>query len=394
MNRSIPWYVIVSLGVLSGIHVQTPAQNLPDSGTILGPFDAEFLVTGGAQLGEEAVTALAPTAAAIRAAVANEIASLAISAAGTQYFFTADRTFYVSGNLGSFYMEPPWTSGQGSWSLSMNVTDLEFDVFNGKELDDLFDFFDPETNHKLWESNYNLHGTLYTLSGTYGITEHWDVGFVTPYVKLIGDGEWGLTLGSDMLAYKLWDFHETAEGIADIFLRTKYELLEVEDLDNLTTWSVGADVKLPTGDEDELLGTGDWGYRLRTLVGKRFWRIYPTIEVAYYWAGVDAIEQISTRWEGSDVVVNTGIDDNDFDTFEFRAAVPINILEERWTVSLEYLLRRYNRSGPNRTAVDLGISSRWKISDSFFLQGGIRIPQDENGLRAEVIPTFGGEIRF
>ena len=361
-----------------------------DFDSILGPFDADFLVSGGAELEEEAVVALTPTAAAIQAAIANEIASLAISAAGTQYFFAADRSFYVSGNLGSFFIEPPWTSGQGSWSLGLNVTELRFDNFNGKQLDSLFDFdsYVPFLGQevRVLESNYDLYGTLYTLSGTLGVAEDWDVGFVLPYVKLMGKGDWAYSY----LGVPLADFHETAEGISDIFLRTKYELLEIEDLYNLTTWSVGADIKLPNGDEDELLGTGDWGYRLRTLAGKRFWRIYPTVELAYYWAGVDAIDD----FEIASGTVDTGIDGNDFDAFEFNAAVPINLIEEKWTVSAEYLLRRYNRSGPHRTAVDWGFSTRFKINDYCFIQGGVRIPQDENGLRAEYIPTIGGEFRF
>jgi len=357
--------------------------------TILGPFDAEYLASGGAALDEEAVRALAPTAAAIRAGVANEIASLAISAAGTQYFFGADRTFYVSGNLGSFFIEPPWTTGQGSWSLGLNVTPLDFEVFNDDRLDSLFDFsaYVPLTGQveRLLESRYDLHGTLVTLCGTYGLTDRWDIGFVAPYVKLTGEGYWEYSF----LGIPLADFHETAEGISDIVLRTKYELYEVEDLNNLTTWSVGADVKLPTGDDDELLGTGDWGFRVRTLFGKRFGRIYPTVELAYYWAGVDAIESVY-----SPTRIKTGIDDNDFDALEFKAAIPVNLIEEKWTVSAEYLGRRYNHSSPDRTASDIGISTRFKVLDSFFLHGGIRFPQDETGLRGKWISTFGGEIRF
>ena len=86
--------------------------------------------------------------------------------------------------------------------------------------------------------------------------------------------------------------------------------------------------------------------------------------------------------------------DNDFNAFEFKAAVPINLVEEKWTVAVEYLGRRFDHGGSNRTAGDLGFSSRFKISDSFFVQGGVRIPLDETGLRADVIPTFGGEFRF
>ena len=389
-DRAVARNLMVCLAVLAVVPSGVRGQFLlgTDFDSVLGPFDAERLASTGVALDPAAVAALAPTAAAIRAAIANEIASLAISAAGTQYFFGADRTFYVSGNLGSFFIEPPWTSGEGSWALGMNVSTFDFDVFNESRLDNLFDFtsFVPAVGAdiKVLESNYDLRGTLFTFCGTYGLTEHWDVGFVAPYVKLIGEGDWTFWFGQGIA-----DFHESDEGISDIVLRTKYELFELEDLDNLTTWSVGADVKLPTGDEDKLLGTGGFGYRLRTLLGKRFGRIYPTIELAYYWAGVDAIEKVY-----SPGLVRTGIDDNDLDTFEFKAAVPINLVEEKWTVAVEYLSRRLNRNRPNRNTADLGFSTRFKLNDTVFLQGGVRIPQDESGLRAELIPTFGGEIRF
>ena len=76
-------------------------------------------------------------------------------------------------------------------------------------MDKLFDFsaFVPLAGDtiKVLESNYDLRGTLFTFSGTYGLTEHWDVGFVAPYVKLIGEGDWAFWFGQAVA-----DFHDSS----------------------------------------------------------------------------------------------------------------------------------------------------------------------------------------
>ena len=358
--------------------------------TVLGFFHPDNLVgtdTGAGQ-SAEFVEHLVSTSSAMQAAVANEIANLAISAAGTQYFFGRDRMVYASGNFGSFFVEPPWTTGAGNGSIGINTTHIDFQTLQGTDFDELYDLYDDQGN-KVWETDYNLRGQLTTLSMTFGVTDKLDVGFIIPMVHLEGDGSAGINLfGTEV---PIADFEESYTNTADMLLRLKYELLEVEDLDNLFTWSVGFDFKADNGDEEKLLGTGDLGYRFRTLVGKRYGRVYPVMELAYYFAGVDVPSRLTGRSPTGEVVTfDTGLEDDDFNAFEIRAALPITVFEERWTLGVEWMLSHSKFATTN----DVAVSSRFRVNDQLFMQGGVRFPVDDQGLRTDFMPTLGGEFRF
>ena len=113
------------------------------------------------------------------------------------------------------------------------------------------------------------------LSLRYGVTDHWEVGIDIPYVRHEGgslDGFieqwhdiWGLPNGGredfaqDQLVfrYRLDGIEEVnlvrpASGIGDVRLVAGYKLKETEN----RTWSLRGGIKLPTGDPDDLTGSG------------------------------------------------------------------------------------------------------------------------------------------
>ncbi len=360
-----------------------------DFDSVLGVFQPDVLIDPNYGLSQELAESLVTASAVLQAAAAREIANLSISAAGTQYFFGRDRMFYVSENLGTYFIEPPWTTGEGNGSLGINTAHFNFRELNGQDLEDIFDFYNA-AGVKNWEGDFGLKGQLTSISLTYGVTDRLDLGVIFPLVHLEGDGSAQL-LGFAGLP-PLAGFHESVTDLADVFLRAKYEILEIEDLDNLLSWTAGIDLKLNNGNEDKLLGTGDVGYRFRTAMGKRFGPIYPVVEVGYNFAGVDVQEEatvmdIST---GLPQTLNTGLEDDDFDAFELRCGVPLTLLEERLTMSVEWMLSVSDFMTTN----DVGVATRFKINDRLFVQGGVRFPLDDNGLRADFVPVFGGEFRF
>ncbi|MEW6234849.1 MAG: hypothetical protein AB1656_05640 [Candidatus Omnitrophota bacterium] len=365
--------------------IQLPFTNFD---SVLGFYHPSVL-SGQALLQPVVVQRLGSVASSLQAAAANEIANLSISAAGTQYFFGKDRMFYASNNLGTYFIEPPWTNGAGNGSFGVNTAYLDFQTFQDQGLDEIFDFYNASTGKKAWEGNYGLWGVLTSFSFVYGLTEKLDMGVIVPMVYLEGDG-FGEFAGLEGFP-SITDFQRSYTDAADIILRAKYELYEVEDLDDLFCWTVGVDIKLNNGDEDLLLGTGDFGYRLRTAVGKRFGPFYPVIEIAYNFAGVAAQTEMSVlNPSGGTQTFRTGVEDGDFNAFEVRCGLPIALVEDRWTFSVEWMHSNSDFAVTN----DLGVSTRLKVMEQFYLQGGVRIPLDEDGLRTDFIPAFGGEYRF
>lgn len=391
---AIPKLVLLSLALT--LVFQPPdlsAQSLEPVFTsfdsVLGAFHPNELIDPRYGLSQELAESLVTASAVLQAAAAREIANLSISVAGTQYFFGKDRMFYLSENLGTYFIEPPWTTGEGNGSIGINTAHFNFRELNGQDLEDIFDFYDAAGVQR-WEGDYGLKGQLTSVSLTYGVTDRLDLGVIFPLVHLEGDGRAQL-LGIAGLP-PLAGFHESVTDLADVFLRAKYELIEVEDLDDLFSWTAGIDFKLDNGNQDKLLGTGDVGYRLRTAMGKRFGPIYPVIEVGYNFAGVDVRETatVMNNLTGLPQTLDTGLEDDDFDAFELRCGVPLTVLEERLTLSVEWMLSVSDFMTTN----DIGVATRFKINDQLFVQGGVRLPLDDNGLRADFVPVFGGEFRF
>ncbi len=363
---------------------QLPYSNFD---TVLGFYHPDFL-SGQAILDPSVVRRLGSVSSALQGAAANEIANLSISAAGTQYFFGRDRMFYVSDSLGTYFIEPPWTSGGGSGSIGINTAYLDFRTFQGQDFQDIFDFYNA-AGIKSWDGDYSLTGQLTSLSMTYGLTDKIDVGFILPLVYLDGEGNGKFTQVTNFP--EITNFDESSFDLADVILRSKFEIMEVEDLNNLFCWTVGFDLKLNNGDQEKLLGTGDLGYRFRTAIGKRFGRFYPVLELAYNFAGVDALSRMTVLDPaGGYTSFPTGIEDDDFNAFEIRCGVPFSVIEEKWTVSLEWMHSNSDFAVTN----DIGLSTRIRLNDYFFVQGGVRIPVDDDGLRTDFIPTIGCEYRF
>ena len=394
-----------------GLPSSVTAQDKPsfdftlyDFPSVLGYYNPDSISVDDESVGlitnPDILLKLGAAGSAVQAAAANEIANLAISAAGTQYFFGRDRMFYISGNLGTYFIEPPWTNGAGNFSFGVNTAFLDFQTIHGVELDDVFDFVYEEDGlfikkgDKVWDGSYDLTGEITSLSLVYGLTKRLDLGIIVPLVHLEGEGTGDYRIGVTDIRYT--DFKKSITDIADIFLRLKYQVMEVEDLDNLFGWTLGLDFKLDNGNQDKLLGTGDLGYRIRSAVGKRFGPCYPVVEVAYNFAGVDArnainiIEPTDVLGQFQLVSASTGIHDSDFDAFELRCGLPVMLFEERWTMSVEWLYSHSNFATKN----DLGVAARVKLTDQFYMQGGVRIPLDDDGLRTDFIPTFGLEYRF
>ncbi|RJP31959.1 MAG: hypothetical protein C4527_06800 [Candidatus Omnitrophota bacterium] len=356
---------------------------------MLGFYHPHFLA-GQAILEEAVVRRLGAVSSALQAAAANEIANLSISAAGTQYFFGRDRMFYVSESLGTYFIEPPWTTGAGNGSVGINTSYLDFRTLQGRGMSRIFDFYNADGD-LAWQGDYCLTGQLTTLSMAYGVMDRLDLGLIVPLVYLDGEGKGRFARVANFP--DITDFNESITDVADIFIRAKYEILEIEDLDNLFSWSAGVDVKLNNGDSDELLGTGDVGVRLRTSVGKRIGRFYPVVELAYNFAGVDAVNRMTVLDRNvPDAVITfpTGVEDDDFNAFEIRCGLPVALIAEKWTLSMEWMHSNSSFAVTN----DWGVSTRIKINDQFFVQGGVRIPLDDEGLRTDFIPTIGCEYRF
>jgi hypothetical protein len=180
----------------------------------------------------------------------------------------------------------------------------------------------------------------------------------------------------------------TASGIADVAVRAKYTLI--------STLSGGlaaaAELRLPTGAEENLLGAGS-----------RSWRVMGVGSVDRGWFGL----------HGNAGIVRGGVSDE----VTFAGAISI-APQPRLTVSAELLGRRVSElrdialtalphpnivgvdtfrliAGPSETTLLNALAGfKWNVSGTLVLAAHVAWPLAERGLTAPVTPTLALEYAF
>ena len=315
--------------------------------------------------GQGQAPALAATISAqMNTQIGNTASLLGLSSAGVLFYL--DRSGPVEvveglDNLGSFFSEPPWSLGEGRLSIGLNYTWLDFQESDGISLDKIFDYIYVDRNGaRLADPYLDLDAQVLLAAANYGITDKLDLGIVLPYIWLHGEG---YVKKMDGTVAEGTSFDEHTEGVGDTLLRAKYEILKTDDL---LCWSLGLDMKFPTGKEELYHGTGHRDYRARTLLGKKIWRLFPSAEVGYKYSGLGG----------------------DFHAFDYRVALPMEITK-RLTIGPEVLGNISESAQIN----DFALSARFAISNTVVAVGDVRLPLDDDGLRTDWFPTGGIEIR-
>ncbi|MGH7317108.1 MAG: transporter, partial [Candidatus Rokuibacteriota bacterium] len=160
-------------------------------------------------------------------------------------------------------------------------------------------------------------------------------------------------------------------GIGDILLRTKYNFLR-----NAGAWpdlAVLGQVKLPSGDPDNLLGTGETNFLPMLVASKTYGFLTPHVNAGYE--------------------LTTGPREHD----NLRYIVGADArLHPRVTFATDLLGRwEPNRKGNGSHLVDMAFGLKWNPVGSFLVGGYAQIPLNrDKGLRADVIWSLAAEYIF
>ena len=124
------------------------------------------------------------------------------------------------------------------------------------------------------------HTQTMAFFGNYGLTDRWDVAMAIPVVRVELDAEVQATIqrlstgtipihtfeaGNINASQRTYTRSASAAGVGDVLLRTKYRFLEGRG----AGLAAGLDIRLPTGDQDNLLGSGGQGKLYLILSSER-----------------------------------------------------------------------------------------------------------------------------
>ncbi len=241
------------------------------------------------------------------------------SAGGFTYEFDEELGIFerTTTTFGSLFAERAETIGQGKWNFGMNSFSVEYDKIDDLDLrngDIAFGLNHLDTNADGTTVETFFEGDLIdvraslllstdttTFFGNYGVTDRFDVAVAIPIVSV----NLGIQLDQEIIRHASEGFTDpafhrfvngtdtdrdtirgSASGVGDILLRGKYNLARNEH----GGFAVAVDIRLPTGDEADLLGTGTTQTKLFFIASQRFGRFAPHLNVGYTQSGsADAV---------------------------------------------------------------------------------------------------------
>ena len=168
----------------------------------------------------------------------------------------------VSDNFGTFFVERALTGGAGSTSFGITTATAAYDRLNGFDLHD--GSFITVANQLRSEATpfdtesltMNLRASTLSFWANVGVTDDVELGVVVPMARISLDGErLNVYRGAPFLQAAA---SGTASGLSDIALRAKYGFFHSRS----TTLAAAGEVRLPTGDESNLLGAGSTSVRI------------------------------------------------------------------------------------------------------------------------------------
>ena len=235
---------------------------------------------------------------------------LASSAGGFTYRFDPTTGVFVrsSESFGPIYAERADSIGKGKFNLGLSYSHFTFDRLHGMQLrqgDVKLVFTHADVNG----DNSNLQpffegdvitGTLFlkidtditAFVMTYGVTDRLDVGVALPIVRV------NLRARTDLQIQRLAtaafpQIHQfvgggstqsisqsgSASGVGDIVLRGKYDALRTDR----AGVALAADLRIPTGDENDLLGAGATRVKAFGIGSIHLGSFSPHVNLGYTW---------------------------------------------------------------------------------------------------------------
>lgn len=300
------------------------AQNTGLSGLLLRFFQGAnpiILVTTnhpahfGAQPGAQAIMG------SINRSIASQIATFPLGSSSGGFAYTFDPELGVfsrsTESFGPLFAERALTIGKGKMGFGITYLHSNYDAFEGQNLHDGdIAFFLQHRDINRDGSHLNpyfegdrIQGNLFleletdttVFFGNYGVTDKLDVGFALPFLHIDMRARMAYRILRLSTAPDPFIIHTfpgpgidpnnaqtavdrsdvvhsgSAEGLGDLVARAKYQVRRF----GAGGLSVGLDLRLPTGDEQELLGSGATQAKLFAIASGGGRKFSPHLNVGY-----------------------------------------------------------------------------------------------------------------
>jgi hypothetical protein len=340
--------------------------------------------------------AAAATRDTLTGALLSSMATLPVSSSASGFTYrlnpalgTVER---ASETFGPFFVERALTVGAGQASVGFTLQYAAFNSLdghplrNGELVTTANGFSDEAAPFDVETLTLSITRKTTTLFGNVGVTDRVDVGVAVPLVSLSVNGSRLNTYrGQTALQARA---AATTVGLADIALRSKVRLTA----DGPAAVAAGAEVRLPTGREEDLLGAGTMALRLMGLASAESGRasIYGNVTVGFGGIGREM------SYGGAVAVAATPRLTVIGELLARRVAGLHRIAE----VSAPHpriigvTTTRLMPSGGDQTAAFAVAGMKWNVSSTWLLHANLLMPLTNSGLTARLTPSIAIDYSF
>jgi hypothetical protein len=305
----------------------------------------------------------------------------------------------ASQTFGPFYVERALTSGAGQASFGFTFQYASFESLDGHDLDDgqfitiANQFIDEPEPFDIETLQLDVKTSTATFYGNVGVTDRIDVGVAVPVVRMDIRG----TRNNTYRGRTLLQARARAEtlGLADVAVRSKVRLTGDSGPGAI---AAGVEVRLPTGREEDLLGSGELALRFqglasaeagRTSVHGNFTLGTGGIGREYSYGGavtVAATQQITVVGE---VLARriAGVQR----IAEVMAPHP-RIVDTQGRPLVNTM--RLVPSGEDQTTAFAVAGFKWNVGGTWLLHGNVLFPMTDTGLTSKFTPTVALDYSF
>lgn len=316
-------------------------------------------------------------------------------------------------NLGPVFAERAATVGENRFEFGLSMLYANLDQIDGGEFGESVAVFPSRFDQTVDGETFALGNvvdleefalknfTIY-LTGTYGITDRWDVNVLLPFVgnqlQVRGTRRALAQNVNDRFDQRVGpptriDFEDDSFGVGDLQLRTKYRFL-----DDPLGLAAGLILRVPTGNEENFAGLGDTTvtpffvashiidrFDLHANVGFEFNAGDIERTRALYAVGVTTqiIEPLAIF---VDFLGSSAFTDDDLDIPDAATATAPRGIDQN-PVSGAVAI-------PRSDLLNMAAGLKFSIGDNVTGFAGAIVPVNTDGLRADVIPTGGIEVSF
>jgi hypothetical protein len=359
--------------------------------------------------------------------IVTQLATFPMGSPAGGFSFTFDPTLGVfqraTDTFGPSFADRALTNGRGRLTIGANFQRSRYGSFNGQSLDDgeiAFYLRHSPAGGIFFEGDLvqanlslDLTSTTTTFFANYGLADNFDVAVTVPIInvgmdarvdaevlRLASGPNSGIHTFPNGTTSQSFTASGSSTGIGDVLVRTKYRFMPAPG----GGLALGVDLRLPTGDDENLLGTGAAAVT-GTLIGSTTrGRIAPHFNVSFTVAGdgdvIEAPNEFGYR---------AGVEYGASPTITLAADLigrslldvgRLQLVDNTWNYhnaegdAFSTTLREYERQSGALNHVSLALGAKFNVAGNALVSANVLVALNDAGVTARFTPVIGMDFSF